>query len=148
MKWQQLEVLQTENLQEFHASIPILKKHFTKKSLVLLKAPMGGGKTEWVKTFGMGLGFEDVSSPTFAIHHRYKNAGSEIDHLDLFRIKNEDDLESTGFWDLLSASEGLIFIEWSERMNLENLPLDWDVFEISISIKGENARRLDMRRRL
>ena len=47
------------------------------------------------------------------------------DHLDLYRLESEDDLESTGFWDLFSEEKGLILIEWAERLNPAYLPTNW-----------------------
>lgn len=104
-----------------------LSSTLSKKAIVALQGPMGVGKTELVKKLCAQFQSETVASPTFAIHHRYSSRRGNIDHLDLYRLENEDELETTGFWDFLSANEGLIFIEWPERMNLDHLPFSWQV---------------------
>src|SRR4051812_29403590 len=132
VKFQSLDQKAAQNLPEFQAAALQLAQHFSSKSVVALKGPLGAGKTEFVKTIAHQRGFADVASPTFAIHHRYQGFSLSIDHLDLYRLENEDELETTGFWDFFSESEGLIFIEWPERMNLEHIPLDWDLYVLEI----------------
>ena len=80
------------------------------------------------------LGMTDVASPSFAIHHRYENTRKDvIDHLDLYRLQDEDDLESTGFWDLFMQTKAIVAIEWADRLNQDVLPLNW--YEIRIHIE-------------
>ena len=47
-------------------------KKLTPKSIVLLKGPIGAGKTSFVKGIAEGLSIsEDITSPTFALSHHY-----------------------------------------------------------------------------
>jgi tRNA threonylcarbamoyladenosine biosynthesis protein TsaE len=110
-----------------------------KKSLIALQGPMGVGKTELVKKLCAKFKSETVASPTFAIHHRYSSQRGVIDHLDLYRLENEDELETTGFWDLLTGEEGLVLIEWPERMNLDHLPFSWQVLMLEFRFGGSEA---------
>ena len=71
----------------------------SEKTIVALQGPMGVGKTEFVKHLCGKFRSDTVASPTFAIHHRYSSLRGTIDHLDLYRLENEDELETTGFWD-------------------------------------------------
>lgn len=116
-----------------------LKKLFKERTILLLEGPVGAGKTELVKALCQEMGLPQTASPSFAIHHHYDSADGEqsMDHIDLYRLENEDDLESTGFWDLFGASEGLIVIEWSDRLNQDLLPLNWK--KIKVEIKKEST---------
>jgi tRNA threonylcarbamoyladenosine biosynthesis protein TsaE len=113
------------------------------KTIVALQGPMGVGKTEFVKHLCGKFRSDVVASPTFAVHHRYSSLRGAIDHLDLYRLENEDDLETTGFWDLLSADTGLIFIEWPEKMNLDHLPFSWRLLMVEIRFISEDENDVD-----
>lgn len=127
---------EVHSLKEFHELVLEIKKQISFPCLVLLSGPMGAGKTEFVKSFCHALGIKSVASPTFAIHHRYKGDQS-VDHFDLCRLENEDQLESTGFWDLLSYPEGYIFIEWFERLDLKLLPRQIPTYQINIALNDQ-----------
>ena len=66
-------------------------------------APMGAGKTTFVHAVCDVLGVEDaVSSPTFSIINEYRSAsGIIIYHLDLYRLKDDEEAISAGVEDCL-----------------------------------------------
>ena len=75
---------------------------------------LGMGKTTLTRGIAKGLNTtDDVSSPTFALVNEYK-AKFNIYHFDMYRIKNWDDLYSTGFFDYLD--NGILIVEWSENI--------------------------------
>jgi len=115
----------TRSPQDLRAVAETLTKLFRERTILLLEGPVGAGKTELVKTLMQGWGIQETASPSFAIHHHYEQGEHEIDHVDLYRLQNEEDLDSTGFWDLFSARRGLVVIEWAERLNPDLLPLNW-----------------------
>lgn len=120
-----------------------LLKLFKERSLLLLEGPVGAGKTELVKALADCLGIHETASPSFAIHHHYENRDVSMDHVDLYRLENEDDLESTGFWDLFGAKKGLVVIEWSDRLNQDLLPLNWSKIRVQIEkLPATNERQL------
>lgn len=122
--------------QEFASKIP-------RPALVLLDGEMGAGKTQLVRWFVAALGGSTASSPTFAIHQSYESPKGALDHVDLYRLESAADLESTGFWDLLRASDALIFVEWAERVSHSVWPKDIEKIRIEISkIEGEPEARL------
>ena len=89
--------------------------------MICLFGEMGCGKTEFVKGFLQGLGYDgDVTSPTFALCHRYE-ARKIVYHYDLYRLSGYDDLYSIGFFDGEIGSISLV--EWSENAE-EYLPHD------------------------
>ena len=59
------------------------------ESIVLLKGPIGAGKTSFVQGIAKGLSIsEDITSPTFAISHHYSSGKIPLIHLDLYRLED------------------------------------------------------------
>ena len=148
IKYDLVEIRSVMNLEEFHQAARDLSRHLSTRSVLALSGPLGAGKTEFVKTVAQARGFRDMASPTFAIHHRYQGFSLNIDHLDLYRLDNEDELETTGFWDFFAETEGLILIEWPERMNLEHIPFDWDLYRLEITVFADGSRKLILEKRV
>ncbi len=147
VKFEELAAKSVKSLNEFHQAALELAQHFTPRSVVVLIGTLGVGKTELVKTIAQSRGFQGMASPTFAIHHRYQGFSISIDHLDLYRLESEDELEGVGFWDFFAETEGLIFIEWPERMDLSHIPWDWDLFQIRIEKNADEIRKLTLSKR-
>ncbi|MEM6802686.1 MAG: tRNA (adenosine(37)-N6)-threonylcarbamoyltransferase complex ATPase subunit type 1 TsaE, partial [Bacteroidota bacterium] len=58
---------------------------------------LGAGKTHLVKAFCQALGMEvSVSSPTFSLVHEYQDAGVLVYHMDLYRLKTEEEALEIG----------------------------------------------------
>ncbi len=97
--------------------------------VVAMLGGLGVGKTTFtrglVKAFGID---EGVHSPTFSIVNEYLNGSVPVYHFDMYRVSDEDDLYSTGFYDYLG--KGLLIIEWSENI-LDYLPEDTLFIELS-----------------
>lgn len=145
----ELSSFQIENLQALKSSVQdFLGQYVQKESklLVLLEGPMGAGKTQWVDFLLQELGVEEVCSPSFAIHNSYQiDNETSVDHLDLYRLQDDEDLESTGFWDLFSQPSGLILIEWGNLLNREFLPADWKRLRLQIEkMDGSESRQLTL----
>lgn len=96
--------------------------------VIAMKGGLGVGKTTFtrglVSAFGVDSG---VHSPTFAIVNEY-HGDIPIYHFDMYRVLDEEDLYSTGFYDYLG--KGLIIIEWSENV-LDYIPEDAIYIELS-----------------
>lgn len=91
-------------------------------AVLCLEGEMGAGKTAFTRGALRALGYTgDVSSPTFALCHRY-NAAVPVLHYDLYRLRDEDDLYSIGFYDDIESG-ACVFIEWS-AMARDVLPKD------------------------
>ena len=78
-----------------------LTPHFSAGTVVCLNGQPGAGKTHFVKGVLAALGYRgEVTSPTFAVCHRYeKGLPFPVLHYDLYRITDEDDLYSVGFFE-------------------------------------------------
>lgn len=103
-----------------------LVPHFSAGTVVCLNGQPGAGKTHFVKGVLAGLGYAgEVTSPTFAVCHRYeKGLPFPVLHYDLYRITDEDDLYSVGFFEDVNE-HNCVFIEWSELADgvLETEPI-------------------------
>lgn len=103
-----------------------LTPHFSAGTVVCLNGQPGAGKTHFVKGVLAALGYRgEVTSPTFAVCHRYKKGlPFPVLHYDLYRITDEDDLYSVGFFEDVNE-KNCVFIEWSELADgvLETEPI-------------------------
>jgi tRNA threonylcarbamoyladenosine biosynthesis protein TsaE len=104
---------------------------------------LGAGKTTLTRGIALGLGLDDVViSPTFSIVNEYENEnGINVYHFDMYRIKNETELEFTGYYDY-PQKDSVFVIEWSE--NIKNILPSSTVF-ISIETIDEQTREISIR---
>jgi tRNA threonylcarbamoyladenosine biosynthesis protein TsaE len=135
-----MQALEFSSKEQTRAWVKSFAREFKRPCAVLLSGPLGAGKTQLVKWFLEDLGVADAASPTFAIHQEYHAKQGVIDHVDLYRLKSDADLESSGFWDLLRAPQGLLFVEWAERLPENVWPEHWKKIFISIAKSGESSR--------
>lgn len=83
--------------------------------IIALAGDLGAGKTTLAQAICRGYGVtEPITSPTFALVHRYDAPRSPVYHLDLYRIERPSDLVNIG-WDEIAASHALVIVEWPER---------------------------------
>jgi tRNA threonylcarbamoyladenosine biosynthesis protein TsaE len=87
--------------------------------VVTFSGNLGAGKTTLIKTLCQLLGVEDaVSSPTYSLVNQYKcnaeNKESFIYHIDLYRVKGEEEAYDAGIEDNLYSGH-LCLVEWPEK---------------------------------
>ena len=83
---------------------------------VALYGDLGVGKTAFIRGFvSMISPAATVRSPTFALVNEYRAVPRSVFHFDMYRIEDEDDLDSIGFYDYLDRN-GICLVEWSERI--------------------------------
>ena len=77
---------------------------------------MGAGKTTFIHALCKAMEVEDVvSSPTFSIINQYKTKpGETIYHMDLYRVKDENEAISAGVENCL-CSGNICLVEWPEK---------------------------------
>ena len=107
-------------------------------------APMGAGKTTFIKAICEELGSEDViTSPTFAIVNEY-TLNSKLStlnfqliyHFDLYRIKKQEELYDIGADDYFYSGSPC-FIEWPE---MTESALPDETIKITITPQNDGCR--------
>ena len=89
--------------------------------VITIAGELGAGKTTLVQAICRGYGVRDeVTSPTFALVHRYAAPGSPVYHLDLYRLDTPKELTNIA-WDEIVSDEAIVLIEWPERAG-ERIP--------------------------
>jgi tRNA threonylcarbamoyl adenosine modification protein YjeE len=113
-------------------------------TLITLRGPLGAGKTTVAQAILAGAGVsDDVTSPTFALVHRYAAQRGPVAHLDLYRLRAPEELFTLG-WDDLLREAVLVVVEWPERVEpsmlgprleivLDDVPGDPDRRSVQVS---------------
>jgi tRNA threonylcarbamoyladenosine biosynthesis protein TsaE len=103
--------------------------------IVYLQGDLGVGKTTLVRGLLRALGHKGrVPSPTYTLVEPYELQGRSLQHLDLYRIADPDELEFLGVRDMA----GVLLIEWPER-GLEHLPLPDIVCRLHAEASGRSV---------
>ncbi|HVM42064.1 MAG TPA: tRNA (adenosine(37)-N6)-threonylcarbamoyltransferase complex ATPase subunit type 1 TsaE [Gemmatimonadales bacterium] len=85
--------------------------------VVAIGGELGTGKTTLVRAIARALGVrEPVTSPTFALVHRYAGTGVTIYHVDAYRLRRAADAADLGLDDMLAEPDSVVLIEWPERL--------------------------------
>lgn len=111
-------------------------------TVLALSGELGAGKTTFLRGFARGLGIKSrITSPTFVLARRHrmpkvrsqesgarrgtkKTIGSVLRtppfqyfwHIDAYRLRNEQDLGSIDFKDIVSDSHNIVAVEWADRI--------------------------------
>ncbi|MFO8144397.1 MAG: tRNA (adenosine(37)-N6)-threonylcarbamoyltransferase complex ATPase subunit type 1 TsaE, partial [Candidatus Syntrophosphaera sp.] len=81
--------------------------------VICLYGDLGSGKTFFAAALGRELGVpEFLDSPSFVLLKEYQAKNFPLYHLDLYRLKNGEDLHDLGLFDFLE--NGVTLIEWPE----------------------------------
>ncbi|MBQ8260215.1 MAG: tRNA (adenosine(37)-N6)-threonylcarbamoyltransferase complex ATPase subunit type 1 TsaE [Clostridia bacterium] len=108
---------------------------------VALRGDLGAGKTEFTRGFAsVASPGSTVKSPTYALVNEYKKGKTPVFHFDIYRLADEDDLYSTGYFDYLER--GICLVEWFQNIP-ECLPDEY--FEVIIDkINDGEARHISI----
>jgi len=133
----------SKNLSDTDAVAAEIASLLKKGDVLALYGEMGAGKTAFVRGLVKALCPEClplVHSPTFAIVNEYEGNEITVYHYDLYRIADEDDLYSTGYFDRLGG-EGIVVTEWSE---LIDGAIPQDAHRLRIEKAGETERKFTL----
>tara|TARA_B100001121_G_scaffold122279_1_gene107175 strand:- start:157 stop:591 length:435 start_codon:yes stop_codon:yes gene_type:complete len=92
-------------------------KNLKPKSIIIVKGPIGAGKTSFVQGMGQGLCIkESITSPTFALSHHYESGSMHLIHMDLYRIESSISAKELFIQEEeeLETKSGLLIVEWPE----------------------------------
>lgn len=112
---------QTKKLGRILAEKIFKERTKDKFKIVALKGDLGGGKTTFLQGFAKGLGIkEKILSPTFVIVKKFrikkKGEFKFFYHIDCYRIQGSKEILDLDFKKIISDSQNIVAIEWSERI--------------------------------
>jgi tRNA threonylcarbamoyl adenosine modification protein YjeE len=108
-------------------------------SILLLRGPLGAGKTTLVRGLAQGLGLSqeyDVVSPTFTLLNIYP-ASIPLYHADCYRLSR---LKAEELDFIEQAQDGILAIEWPENLGLEIA----EALQVNLDYLDLEARRVNI----
>lgn len=104
---------------------------------VFLYGELGSGKTTFTKGLAKGLGIDArIISPTFVLKRSYEGTNMTLEHLDLYRLENEEQLREIGIREILNDQTTITVIEWPEKIESVDKKLVW-----KLTFSYENSER-------
>jgi tRNA threonylcarbamoyladenosine biosynthesis protein TsaE len=93
-----------------------------------LRGQLGAGKSVLARAIARAAGVEGaMPSPTFNLLFRYPaREGVEVIHLDLYRLRDPEDLWELG-WEELGQGGEIVLVEWPERAGPHLPDHRWDI---------------------
>ncbi len=128
-----------------------LAKDFIKTNkgrILALYGDLGSGKTTFVQGLGKGLGIKKrMTSPTFLIIKSYDIDNKKIKekyfyHIDLYRIKSNDDVLGLELDEIINNKQNIVVIEWPEKLK-KILPKN--VINVHFEYLSINKRRIEFK---
>ena len=118
-----------------------LKAH----DILLLRGPLGAGKTSLVQGLANALGIQEpITSPTFALAQHYPEGTPPLVHLDLYRLEQAMAADDLFLQEEEEANSmgALLVVEWPERLSL-SLPDAW-ILDLNYAQSGGRDATLQM----
>lgn len=112
--------------------------------VICLTGDLGTGKTHITKGIAMGLNINDIiTSPTFTIVNEYDSGRLKMNHFDVYRVNDPDEIYAIGFDDYI-FSEAVSIIEWANYIE-EILPNEYLHIHISKDLsKNDDYRKITL----
>ena len=102
-------------LQDIAHAASVFWQAYPLQSVFAFHGNMGAGKTTFIHGLCEARGVTDtVGSPTFSIINEYRYPGGRIFHIDLYRLKDEEEAIRAGVEDVLYSGD-ICLVEWPER---------------------------------
>lgn len=88
---------------------------FPHQTVFAFHGEMGAGKTTLIHALCLAKGVTDTTgSPTFSIVNEYLYPAGRIFHIDLYRLRDEEEAIRTGVEDVLYSGD-ICLVEWPDR---------------------------------
>jgi tRNA threonylcarbamoyladenosine biosynthesis protein TsaE len=114
-------------------------QNYPDRKIIAFHGDMGAGKTSFIRALCQIKNVtENVSSPTFSLINEYSFINGIIYHLDLYRLKDEDEAIRAGIEDCLYSGD-ICLVEWPERAT-RIFPAD--TLQVYIEALDESTRKL------
>jgi tRNA threonylcarbamoyladenosine biosynthesis protein TsaE len=117
-----------------------IARALTPALVIYLRGNLGAGKTTLVRALLLHLGYAGkVKSPTYTLIERYEVTGLHLRHFDLYRFRDAEEWEDSGFRDEFDGSN-ICLVEWPEKATGLLPPADISItFEIC-----QNGRKVSL----
>ncbi len=113
-------------------------------AVVLLFGDLGAGKSVFARGMARfyGIPEKEVRSPTFTLLNIYASSQGAVNHFDLYRIGDSEELFQLGFDEHLE--EGAVsIIEWAEKAEI---PPGSAAVKVTITLVDEMTRKIIIER--
>ena len=108
--------------------------------IILITGEVGTGKTTLIKEYCKLIGVEEtVNSPTYTLINEYQNKRGKIVHMDLYRVKDINEISELGLFEYLENN--IVIIEWPEII-LKMIDIKYSM--INIIFINEKERKLSI----
>jgi tRNA threonylcarbamoyladenosine biosynthesis protein TsaE len=108
--------------------------------IILMTGEVGTGKTTLIKEYCKLIGVEEtVNSPTYTLINEYQNKRGKIVHMDLYRVKDINEINELGLFEYLENN--IVIIEWPEII-LKMIDIKYSM--INITFINEKERKLSI----
>ena len=109
-------------------------------NIILITGEVGTGKTTLIKEYCKLIGVEEtVNSPTYTLINEYQNKRGKIVHMDLYRVKDINEINELGLFEYLENN--IVIIEWPEII-LKMIDIKHSM--INITFINEKERKLSI----
>lgn len=131
------DVFEVKSVEETWALARKIAAELKPGSVLCLEGDLGAGKTTFTQGLAAAMGVPGrVNSPTFCIVQEH----GKLVHMDLYRLKSEEDVLAIGWEDYL-ADGAILVVEWPERAG-SLIPADAWHISITNSAGKEESRSI------
>lgn len=129
------------NLSDIHRAAEQLRLLGKDYRIWAFYGEMGSGKTTLIRELARQMGvLIEANSPTFAIVNEYPtDKDFSVYHIDLYRIKNFEELLDIGFEEYLQSGN-FVFIEWPNIA--EPILNEYDYLKIQLEVDENGNRKM------
>jgi len=132
----------THSEEESSAIAAQLASSIKAPAVICLEGDLGAGKSVFARGFLRSLGVTGpIASPTFSLVQLYQAGDTQLAHMDLYRLEDDEEAYAAGIEELIHDSNTICLIEWPQRLSWM---LPDEVIKVNISHQGEDQRLLEI----